>query len=253
MSRMCSGSCPTDCLRERYTMKAALEKEFLTELEIKSLLIRERYYRDTSQWEKLRKCYHPDSIKTNIKISWYVALLPEYFFDVPRQFIRATEVACSREKNRFDGDIDGFVLGSKRMARSGTAAAHVISPVLVHRNGDKAVSESTGNIQIRFELGGVSYDCISWTRFISRLERVSGEWKLLSLEAIYERDTITPSVPSTEMQVNLGIKGGRASYRCISWLLSQKGFEIDQTLPGTDIPASEAALMKTTLGWLHEP
>jgi hypothetical protein len=43
---------------------------FLTESEIKSLLVRERYYRDTNQWEKLRSSYHPDASKTHIDITW---------------------------------------------------------------------------------------------------------------------------------------------------------------------------------------
>ena len=44
----------------------------LTELEIKGLLVRERYYRDTCQWSKLRESWHPDSSKTNVKITWLV-------------------------------------------------------------------------------------------------------------------------------------------------------------------------------------
>lgn len=40
------------------------------ESEIKSLLTRERYYRDTAQWEELRRCYHPDAGQTKIDISW---------------------------------------------------------------------------------------------------------------------------------------------------------------------------------------
>jgi hypothetical protein len=47
----------------------------MDEIEIKSLLIRERYYRDTCQWEKLRGCYHPDASKTSIDISWWVQML----------------------------------------------------------------------------------------------------------------------------------------------------------------------------------
>lgn len=42
----------------------------LIEAEIKSLLVRERYYRDTGQWEKLRASYHPDASKTHIDITW---------------------------------------------------------------------------------------------------------------------------------------------------------------------------------------
>jgi hypothetical protein len=43
---------------------------FITESEIKSLLVRERYYRDTNQWEKLRSSYHPDASRTHIDITW---------------------------------------------------------------------------------------------------------------------------------------------------------------------------------------
>jgi hypothetical protein len=42
----------------------------LVEAQIKSLLVRERYYRDTCQWQKLRDCYHPDALKTHIEITW---------------------------------------------------------------------------------------------------------------------------------------------------------------------------------------
>lgn len=39
-------------------------------IEIKDLLCRERYYRDTGNWKGLRDAWHPDSSKTNIDISW---------------------------------------------------------------------------------------------------------------------------------------------------------------------------------------
>lgn len=42
----------------------------LAESEIRSLLTKERYYRDVGEWEKLRDCYHPDSAETLIKVSW---------------------------------------------------------------------------------------------------------------------------------------------------------------------------------------
>jgi hypothetical protein len=40
------------------------------QFQIKSLHVRERYYRDTSQWQKLRDSFHPDANKTKINISW---------------------------------------------------------------------------------------------------------------------------------------------------------------------------------------
>jgi hypothetical protein len=46
------------------------QQNVLDEFKIKSLLVRERYYRDTAQWESLRNAYHPDASKTRINISW---------------------------------------------------------------------------------------------------------------------------------------------------------------------------------------
>jgi hypothetical protein len=46
----------------------------LAESEIRGVLIRERFYRDSSQWTKMRDCYHPDASLTLIDISWYVLM-----------------------------------------------------------------------------------------------------------------------------------------------------------------------------------
>ena len=43
----------------------------LDDFDIRSLVVRERYYKDTFQWENWRKTYHPDPEKTWIDIAWY--------------------------------------------------------------------------------------------------------------------------------------------------------------------------------------
>ncbi|GJN75825.1 hypothetical protein PLICBS_009931 [Purpureocillium lilacinum] len=196
-------------------------EKFATEWEISSLLTRERYYRDTNQWQKLRECFHPDASRTSIKITW------------------------------FNGNIDGFVTGSKKMAEQGSRSNHAICPVEIHVNGDKAVSESTGSIMVRFRHNDIDYDCTSYARFVSRLERVDGIWRMLTLEAIYERDTIQPAFPGTSA-ASFDIRGGRESYKCLGWLLLQKGFSVDQDLPGTDIPESVEGFMKDHRHWLQQ-
>ncbi|UNI22994.1 hypothetical protein JDV02_008836 [Purpureocillium takamizusanense] len=200
--------------------KSATEK-FVTEWEISSLLTRERYYRDTAQWQKLRDSFHPDPSRTSIKITW------------------------------FNGNIDGFVAGSQKMAAQGTHSCHTICPIEIHVNGDKAVSESTGSIMARFRHHGVDYDCTSYARFVSRLERVDGEWKMLTLEALYERDTIRPAFPGTSTEA-FDVGGGRASYKGLGWLLSQNGFSVDQDLPGADMPESVDVLMDSHRQWLQQ-
>lgn len=139
------------------------------------------------------------------------------------------------------------------MAQGGTGAIHTICPVEVHLNGDKAVTESTGSISIRFEHEGNLFDCVSLTRFVSRLRLVGNQWKLLTLEAIYERDYIMPTVPFPGATLTLPLTAGtRDSYRCIAWVLSKRGFTINQTLPGVDRPDSCDELMAKAFAWLNE-
>ena len=42
----------------------------LAAAEIQALIISERYYRDSEQWDKLRASWHPDDSKTRVNISW---------------------------------------------------------------------------------------------------------------------------------------------------------------------------------------
>lgn len=136
------------------------------------------------------------------------------------------------------------------MATGGTGAMHTICPVEVHLNGTKALTESTGSISIRFEHLGNMYDCVSFTRFISRVECIDGEWRLLTLEAIYDRDSITPVTPCIPVDFHLHTSS-RESYKCIDWVLSQKGFKVKLDLPGVDDPIAVSRLMDEGFHWLH--
>ena len=41
---------------------------------IASLLKRERFYRDTAQWDLCRATFHPEAALTHINVAWWVAL-----------------------------------------------------------------------------------------------------------------------------------------------------------------------------------
>ncbi len=162
-----------------------------------------------------------------------------------------SDVACFTDFRRYNGDVDGFVTGSEQMAaRKSASSSHTVCPVVVTVNGNRAVSESIGTILVRFTYDGGSYDCCSHGLFVSRLERSDDEWKMLSLEVIYDRDSIQSVTPSSN---NIGIEvdpKARESYRCLAWVLAQNGFSVDQTLPGTDDPGSAEDLMSRSFKWL---
>jgi hypothetical protein len=138
------------------------------------------------------------------------------------------------------------------MAQGGASSTHTICPVEIHFDDKrvKALAESTGSINSRFRMDGHEYDCASYARFISRLERVNGEWKMLTLEAIYDKDTITPALPMASAPAKFDMEGHRDSYRCIGWLLASKGFQVNRDLPGTDRPESVTKFMDESFTWL---
>jgi hypothetical protein len=43
--------------------------------EIAHILKRERYHRDTAQWDLCRAAFHPDASKTYINVAWFVRFL----------------------------------------------------------------------------------------------------------------------------------------------------------------------------------
>jgi hypothetical protein len=202
------------------------QRDLLDTFEIQSLLTRERYYRDTSQWTNLRAAYHPDASRTHIKVSW------------------------------FEGNVDAFIEQSRKMASSGTAARHVFQPVEVRFSTDRnrAVSEAQGNIAVRFEIGGKEFELTSWTRFLSKVERVDGEWKMLTLEPIYVQDGIVSVLPGggEVAKGEVWSSGPRESYKCLAWVLGLKGYKIDLELAGTDRPETVERLMRGYFEWLSE-
>lgn len=138
------------------------------------------------------------------------------------------------------------------MATKPGSALHTIQPVEIHINGDKAFSESNGIVQLRVSFEGNEYECFSYIRYLSRLQNVDGEWKLLSLQVIYIRDLILPVAP-LEQPAALGVHdfGGRESYKCVTWLLAQLGGKIDQDLPGADNASSVASVLHGCQDWLE--
>lgn len=142
------------------------------------------------------------------------------------------------------------------MASNGTASAHTIQPVDIHINGNKSLSISTGSVSIRVTLDEVEYDMVSWVIFVSRLSQVeeSGglEWRLMTLEAIYDRDSIVTTKPTNgPMAVIEPSPAARASYKYLDWVLSRRGYSISKDLPGTDVKESMESLMDKSYMWLR--
>ena len=186
--------------------------------EITQLVLRERQGRDRGWWKQMAECFHPDS---RVTLSW------------------------------FDGPGADFVAGSRRMSEMGIRILHRPSPPAVHLHADKAVLELPVSVERRFLLKGVEADLTSYTRLLYRVERRDESWKILTLDVIYERDTLMPTVPGTVLDVDRDMLAKfRAPYRFVAYDISLSGRSLTADLLGDDQPERVQALYKSASAWL---
>ena len=63
-------------------------------------------------------------------------------------------------------------------------------------NGARALSECNVAILVRQAIDGVEVDLTSYGRFVDRLERRDGRWRIVERATIYEQDRLDPVLPS---------------------------------------------------------
>jgi len=116
-------------------------------------------YRDQRRWPELLSTFHSDG---EIAVSWFRGPFPE------------------------------FVEQCKR----GGMSKHLILPPLVKINGARGIAETSIVILVRQTIDGIPVDMTSRGRFLDRLERRDGAWRILERAAVYEQDRLDPVVPS---------------------------------------------------------
>lgn len=184
---------------------------------ITQCILRERESRDTGMWNRMRDCFHPDSL---VRLSW------------------------------FTGSGPAFVEGSIDMAKRGMLAKHRLSPVLVTLAGDRAIASLSAIIDIPTVIDSVELMLSAYSRFIYRVERREGTWRIYGFDCIYIRDELTPTILGQTVPINLGeMKSFRPSYRNLAYSLSLKGYQANPDLPGEDRPETVARLMQEINDW----
>jgi len=184
---------------------------------IAQLIYFERHWRDTGQWDKMLTAYHPESL---VRVTW------------------------------FQGNGIDFVKASQKLYHQGQSK-HRLSPTLVQVHGDRALAETSTVIEARGRLGGFEVDTTTSCRLLSKVRRDDGVWRLASLDAIYEKDTLIPVNPSDYLIIdNEILQIYRPSYRFLCYILQSIGRATDQTLAGDDRPDLVAALYADAEAWL---
>lgn len=190
-------------------------------LAIADLIQMERLYRDQQQWENLREAYHPDAY---ICIGW------------------------------FRGSRDEYVESSRQLEsrKPGWHLTHITSPTQVHLHRERALAETNTLIIRRSPLHDVLIDATIYCRLVSRVERRQGTWRILTLDAVYEKDTIVPVYPEERPLLDRAeLARAPGAYQFTSYNLRRLGYHVDpQQLCSTTEPERVASFYEEAYAWL---
>jgi SnoaL-like domain len=173
--------------------------------DIVQLVLRERQSRDRGRYDQMADCFAEDSV---VEMSW------------------------------FQGSGADFVRATRDMAGRGDYVVHRLSPPVVHIDGDRALAELPLVIEWRVDIDGVEADLASACRSQYRAQRGDdGVWRITRITSIYEKDTLTPALPNTRLNIDPHeLTAHRQSYRCLAWYLNRRGYEVGPDHLGDDQP-----------------
>lgn len=193
-------------------------EDIIDKVNIRELIEFERYCRDYKLWDQMRTCYHDDC---TIVVSWMT------------------------------GSPDEFVEGSKRMNASKAPAKHKVFDTIVWKNGNRAVAECITSIQIRCPLDGDTVDMATHTRLHYRLEKRGGIWKILSMEPIYEKDSMFSAYTDGTFKASREeLEQYRPSYANMILRQVHYGLTPNEALAGEDKPETIAQIYQKSSEFL---
>jgi hypothetical protein len=164
------------------------------------------HYRDQRRWPELLSTFHPDG---EIAVSW------------------------------FRGPFAQFVEACKR----GGMSKHLLFPSVVRVAGARALAETNVVILVRQTIDNIAVDLTSRGRFLDRLERRDGQWRILERAAIYEQDRLDPVVPSdafTRMMQAADAAKYPEPYRYMAFRLAAAGRQLAEPVHHDGAPATGA-------------
>jgi len=121
------------------------------------------FARDQGRWDDLAAIFHPGG---EIAVSWFRGPYPEFV------------AHCSRNWGK------------------GSVAKHLLWPARVTLNGDRATAETNVAILVRQSIDGIDVDLTSNGRFVDRIEKRGGVWRMVERATLYEKDRLDPVEPS---------------------------------------------------------
>lgn len=187
---------------------------------VTQIVLRERQARDNGWWDRMMASYWPDS---RVDLTWY------------------------------HGDGPGFVLASRKLSSGGVTGKHRLFAPIADIRGNKAHVEVGSRNWSQFQYRGKTVNINANIRINYRLEKRNGEWRILSLQPVYEYSELTPNVPGEVLKIPAAeLAKHRPSYAALSWGLTQRGLTMSQSEIGIDRPEEVKAFYAEIEKWMNE-
>lgn len=182
------------------------------------------FARDNGEWDGMRACFHPDA---TVRVLWY-----------------SGPVAAFLEQT---------IAGAAKWKPGEKSTRHWLGNSRASVKGDRAILETDAMVLNRDRFMGHLFDFTINLRLYDRVERREGEWRILRMDAIYDKDRLDPVIPGSvpaDFFAGVQFDGPEAAIGFAKWRIEKRGGQIPVDLPigGTD---REKKLRTEAEAWLN--
>ncbi len=161
-------------------------------------------WRDAGDWDRLRAAYTPDA---TMLTTW-----------------------CDCPASEF---IDASIR-MKAGTPEGYGGHHLIGASTIELHGERALAETRITLLLRSRIEHVDVDVSCWGRFLDRLRKVDGQWRIQRRIPVYDKDAIAPVLPGRAIPLDeTRLAALPAGYRYLAYVQSLGGMQRPSTLPDT--------------------
>ncbi|MCO4252132.1 nuclear transport factor 2 family protein [Pseudarthrobacter raffinosi] len=187
--------------------------------EISEVVLRERQSRVRMLSDELMACFHEDA---TVETSWS------------------------------QGSAAAFVAGAATRSADSGPILNRVGPPVIRVSGRRGFVELPSTTTRWIPVNGTEAVLVSFMRLLYRVENRGGTWKISSLHAVNEGDTLDPAVSGTSLGIDPdSLSGLRHSYRFLAYTRVLEGIEVSQDLYGIDRPEELTALYDDAAAWLE--
>lgn len=153
--------------------------------------------------------------------------------------------------NSTTGTADEFVAYGRQLREAGLLSHHFPGPTLVRINGDKAIAQTVATLMTRASVHGVEVDVSVLLRYLDRLVREDGAWKIQDRHPMYIKDRMDPVIPGTPIAIDHALlEACPPGCRYLIYMARANGVPASPIVPTVfDTPAADV-LIAAAQAWM---